>query len=150
MAAPLWEIAIHDKVVLNSFMGLPAHIFRLVSQQGSGEIMLKRFVVAFAILALALASAGTVPAPGSSYKVTLMQPSVVKGNELKAGEYRLNLGVEKVTIVNGKLSIEVPVTVESVDKKFETTAIRYTDQNGKASISEIRLGGTKTKLVFNP
>src|SRR5206468_4283872 len=112
--------------------------------------MLKKFVVAFAILALAMATAGTVPVPGSSYKVTLLQPSVVKGNELKAGEYRLTLGVEKVTIINGKQSIEVPVTVESVDKKFETTAIRYMDQGGKASISEIRLGGTKTRLVFNP
>jgi len=84
--------------------------------------MLKKFVVAFAILALALATAGTVPGPGSSYKVTLLQPSVVKGNELKAGEYRLNLGVEKVTIVNGKKSIEVPVKVELADKKFEKRA----------------------------
>lgn len=112
--------------------------------------MLKKFVVAFAILALALATAGTVPGPGSSYKVTLLQPSVVKGNELKAGEYRLNLGVEKVTIVNGKKSIEVPVKVELADKKFETTAIRYTEEGGKSSISEIRLGGTTTRLVFNP
>ena len=112
--------------------------------------MLKKFVVAFAILALALAAAGTVPGPGSSYKITLLQPSVVKGNQLKAGEYRLNLGVEKVTIVNGKQSIEVPVTVENTEKKFETTAIRYTEEGGKSTISEIRLGGTKTKLVFNP
>jgi hypothetical protein len=112
--------------------------------------MLKKFVVAFAILALALATAGTVPGPGSSYKITLVQPSVVKGNALEAGEYRLNFGVEKVTIVNGKQSIEVPVKVESVDKKFETTAIRYTEEGGKSSISEIRLGGTKTRLVFNP
>ena len=112
--------------------------------------MLKKFVVAFAILALALAVAGTVPGAGGSYKITLLQPSVVKGNALKAGEYRLNVGTEKVTIVNGKDSIDVPVKIESADKKFETTAIRYTDEGGKATISEIRLGGTKTKLVFNP
>lgn len=112
--------------------------------------MLKKLVVAFAIVALAVATAGTVPAPGSSYKITLLQPSVVKGNELKAGEYRLNLGVDKVTIVNGKQSIEVPAKVESGDKKFENTAIQYTDQGGKSAISEIRLGGTTTKLKFNP
>ena len=40
--------------------------------------MLKKFVLTFAILALAVASAAT-------YKVTLAQPSVVKGNALKAG-----------------------------------------------------------------
>ena len=57
--------------------------------------MLKKFVLAFAILALAVASAAT-------YRVTLVQPSVVKGNELKAGDYRLNVQNDKVTIVNGK------------------------------------------------
>lgn len=111
--------------------------------------MLKKFVVAFAILALALAVAGTVPGMVGNYKITLLQPSVVKGNALKAGEYRLNVGADKVTIVNGKQSIEVPAKIESVDKKFDSTAIRYTEEGGKSSISEIRLGGTKTKLVFN-
>lgn len=112
--------------------------------------MLKRFVLAFAILSLALATAGTVPSAGGSYKITLVQPSVVNGNDLKAGEYRLNLGTEKVTIVNGKQSLEVPAKIESVDKKFEVTAIRYTTVAGKMTISEIRLGGTKTRLLLNP
>jgi hypothetical protein len=111
--------------------------------------MLKKLILGFAILALALATAGTVPGVGSTYKITLLQPSVVNGNALKAGDYRLNVGTEKVTIVNGKQSIEVPVKVESVEKKFDTTAIRYTEQGGTTAISEIRLGGTKTKLVFN-
>ena len=111
--------------------------------------MLKKFVLAFAILALALATAGTVANVGGNYKITLLQPSVVNGNTLKAGDYRLNVGTEKVLIVSGKTSVEVPVTVESADKKFDTTAIRYTTVNGKSSIAEIRLGGTKTRLVFN-
>ncbi|MBZ5618138.1 MAG: hypothetical protein LAQ69_05285 [Acidobacteriia bacterium] len=111
--------------------------------------MLKKFVLAFAILALALATAGTVANVGGSYKITLVQPSAVNGNDLKAGDYRLTLGSEKVTIVSGKTSVEVPVSVESVDKKFDATAIRYSTVGGKQVISEIRLGGTKTKLVFN-
>jgi hypothetical protein len=117
---------------------------------GSGEIMLKKFVLAFATLALALATAGTVASVGGSYRITLVQPSVVNGNDLKAGEYRLNLGTEKVTLVTGDKSVEVPVKIESVDQKFDVTAIRYSTVGGKARISEIRLGGTKTKLVFNP
>ncbi len=103
--------------------------------------MLKKFVLAFAILALAVASAAT-------YKVTLVQPSVVKGNELKAGDYRLSVQSDKVTLVNGKQSVEVPVKVETVAQKYDSTAVRYSDEGGKATISEIRLGGTKTKLVF--
>jgi hypothetical protein len=105
--------------------------------------MLKRFVLAFAVLALAAASAAT-------YRVTLAQPSVVKGNALKAGDYRLNVQDDKVTIINGKQSVEVPVKIENVEQKYDSTAVRYSDQGGKPTISEIRLGGTKTKLVFTP
>jgi hypothetical protein len=103
--------------------------------------MLKRFVLAFAILGLAVASA-------ESYRVTLSQPSTVKGKQLKAGEYRLNVENSKLTMVKGRESVEVPVTVQNVETKFDNTAIRYTGTGDKVSITEIRLGGTKTKLVF--
>jgi hypothetical protein len=106
--------------------------------------MLKKFVLLFAIFALAVVSAAT------TYKVTLLQPSVVKGNALKAGDYRLNVQNDKVTLVNGKQSVEVPVKIETVAQTFDSTAIRYSDEGGKTTISEIRLGGTKTKLVFTP
>jgi hypothetical protein len=115
---------------------------------GSGEIMFQKFVFAFVILALALAFAGTVPAPGSSYKISLVQPSVVNGTDLKAGEYKLTLGADKVTILVGKTNVDVPAKFETVEKKFETTAIHYTVVNGKSTISEIRLGGTKTRVLF--
>jgi hypothetical protein len=112
--------------------------------------MLKKLVLTFVILALALATAGTVTNVIGSYKITLVQPSVVNGNDLKAGEYRLNLAPDKVVIFVGKNAIDIPVKIETVEKKFETTAIRFTNVGGKSTISEIRLGGTKTRLVFNP
>ena len=62
----------------------------------------------------------------------------------------MNLQDNKVLIVNGKETLEVPVKVENNGKKFETTMVRYTESEGKSSIQEIRLGGTTTKLVFNP
>lgn len=104
--------------------------------------MFKKFVLSFAILALAVASAET-------YTITLARTSVVKGTELKAGDYRLSVENSKVTIVGGKQSVEVPVKIENVDQEFDITAIRYTAEGGKSTISEIRLGGTKTKLIFN-
>src|SRR4051794_27053623 len=103
--------------------------------------MLKKFVLAFGVLALAVASA-------ENYRVTLSQPASVKGTQLKAGDYRLNVENTKCTLVNGKQSVELPVKVETVEKKFDSTAIRYTGAGEKQSISEIRIGGTKTKLVF--
>jgi hypothetical protein len=111
--------------------------------------MLKNFLVTFLILALAAASAGTAPAAGGSYKITLLQPSVVNGTTLKAGDYRLNLTNDKVTLVSGKTTVEATVKVETAEQKYDATAIRYNELGGKASISEIRIGGTKTRLVFN-
>jgi hypothetical protein len=111
--------------------------------------MFKKFIFVFAVLALVAVFAGTVPGT-PTYKITLLQTSVVKDTELKAGDYRVSLGTEKVSIDNGKKIVEVSCKIESVEKKFDTTAIRYTQQNGKQIVSEIRVGGTKTRLVFNP
>ena len=111
--------------------------------------MISKFLAAFAILALVVASAGTVPAPGSSYKVTLSQPSVIKGSDLKPGEYQVTVGADKATFVAGKTTVETPVKIETGTEKYRSTAVRYTNENGKAVISEIRLGGTATRLIFN-
>ena|SRR5436305_1332711 len=112
--------------------------------------MLQKFLVAFAILALVTAFAGSVPAPGSSFRVVLSQPSVVKGAELQPGEYRVNMGAEQVTFVGGKTSVDASVKIETGNKKFQTTTVQYTNEAGKAVISEIRIGGTATRLLFNP
>jgi hypothetical protein len=107
-----------------------------------GKVM-KRFVLGFVILALGVASAET-------YRFTLFQPSVVQGTELKAGDYKLDLQDSKVVIKSGRQSVEATVKVENSETKFTATTVRYTVENGKHSIQEIRLGGSKTKLVFNP
>jgi len=36
-----------------------------------------------------------------------------------------------------------------VDKKYATTSVRYANGDGKYQIREIRLGGTKLKLVVD-
>jgi hypothetical protein len=112
--------------------------------------MLKKMILILAVVTL-VASAGTVPGSGH-YNVTLNQPAVVQGTVLKAGDYRLILADSKLTIINevGKKNpLEVTVKVETQDKKFDTTVVRLDTSGGKAAISEIRLGGTKTRLVFN-
>jgi hypothetical protein len=70
---------------------------------------------------------------------------------LKAGDYRLSLAESKLTITtdSGKHPLEVTVKIETEDKKYDTTVVQVNTASGKPVISEIRLGGTKTKLVFN-
>jgi hypothetical protein len=105
--------------------------------------MFRKLAVLFAIVSVGLVAAET-------YKVTLFQPTVVQGKELKPGQYKLDLKNNILVIADGKNSVETTVKVETSDQKFSTTTIRYATAEGKYSIQEIRLGGTKTRLVLNP
>lgn len=104
--------------------------------------MLKKLVVLFVMLAVGIASAKT-------YTVTLFQPSLVAGTELKPGEYRVEVQDGKVVIRSGKLRVEAPVRVETAESRFTSTSVRYAGSEGAARIQEIRLGGTNLKLVFD-
>jgi hypothetical protein len=100
--------------------------------------VIKKTILAFATLALAVATAA------SSYRVTFFQPVVVNGQTLKAGDYKVQYTGDKATIQQGKVVAEVPVKVENGNDKFSETMVRM---NGD-KIEEIRLGGTHTKLIF--
>lgn len=100
--------------------------------------MVKKSILAFATLALAVASAA------SSYSVTFFQPVVVNGQTLQAGEYKLQYSDNKATIQHGKTVTEVPIKVETGGDKYSATSVRL---NG-AQVEEIRLGGTNKKLVL--
>jgi hypothetical protein len=81
--------------------------------------------------------------------VTLFQPSVLAGTELKAGDYKVEVKGDKVVLRNGKAETEASVKVENAPQKFSNTTVRFADEGGKFRITEIRLGGTNTKLVVN-
>lgn len=103
---------------------------------------MKKILLSFATLALAVASA----AP--SYRITLFQPSLVNGTELKPGEYKVTLDGNKAKITSGKTTVEADVKTETADSKFSSTTVRYRNGDGKYRVQEIRLGGTTTKVVF--
>lgn len=104
--------------------------------------MVKRLLLVFLLAAFAVATAKT-------YSVELLQPTVVAGTQLSAGEYRLNLDNNKVVISSGKQSVETTVKVEQSESKYSSTSVRLETGNGAPRLQEIRLGGTKLKLVFN-
>lgn len=103
---------------------------------------MKKVVFGFVILALSVACAKT-------YQVTLFQPSVLASTELKPGEYVLDLKDTTMVLRNGRVAVESAVRVETVDKTYATTSVRYANGDGKYVILEIRLGGTKLKLVVD-
>ena len=106
--------------------------------------------IALILLALALvASAGTVTKL-ATYTITLSKATTLGGAVLTAGDYKLVVGDNKITIVSrdGGKPVEAPVKIETAKAKFDYTVITYKDVNGAAIFSEIDLGGSKTVLLF--
>ena len=102
---------------------------------------MKKFAFGFAVIALAVASAA------DTYRVTLLEPSTIGGKELKPGDYKVTVDNNKA-VIKGRDSVEVNVKVETTDKKFNTTSMRYSQAEGKNNLQEIRVGNSKTRLVF--
>ena len=97
-------------------------------------------------IALTLVTVGVMTASAATYKVSLHQDSIVNGQSLKAGDYKVEVKDNNTAVlVKGKQSVEVPVQTVNASSKFASTQIQYNDTN---KLQEIRIGGTSTKLVF--
>jgi hypothetical protein len=101
--------------------------------------MKKTLLLSFAVLGVsAFASSNT-------FKMSLTQDSVVEGKTLKAGDYRVSIENGNALIKQGRETIEVPAREETEASKYASTSLMYQDE-GK--LSEVRFGGTHTKIVF--
>ena len=105
--------------------------------------MTMRIVLPFLLVA------GLAVAGARSYSVSLTKTNMIGTTELKPGDYKIEVDGDKAVLRQGKVKTESPVKVEEADTKFSGTAVRYFNgADGKLHIQEIRIGGTRTKLVF--
>jgi hypothetical protein len=93
--------------------------------------------------------AGAALASTKSFTVTLYEPSVIGGTELKPGDYKCELRDQKLVIKRGRDTTEADVKVENNDAKYGSTTVRYNVSDGKPKVQEIRVGGTTMKLVLD-
>lgn len=100
------------------------------------------------VLLLLAASVSLVFASTVTSRVTLFEPSILSGVVLQPGEYKVEVNGDKLTLKRGKTIAESTVKVEQSEDKYGSTAIRYRNGDGKYRITEIRIGGTTTKLVI--
>jgi hypothetical protein len=107
--------------------------------------MLTKFFIAFCVLALMAAFAGTVPAVAH---VTFYKSVVVSGTTIPAGEYRLMISDSKVTFTFNKKSFDVAVKIDAAPKKFDNTEVMYGGGTDQEVVRQINIGGTKTTLIF--
>jgi hypothetical protein len=104
--------------------------------------MLKQISISFAVAALSVASAAT-------FSVSLIEPIVVNGKALKAGDYQLDVKENSIVFLKGKKQqVEVPAKIENTNTKFDRTQVLYNENKGRFSIKQIELGGTTTKLTL--
>ena len=97
-----------------------------------------------------LSVAASAIAAAATYKVTIPVAVVLDGHELEPGDYRVVVDNDTAVIQKGKQKVETKVRTETVDQKYDSTSISYLKADGnRYNMGEIRLGGTKTKLVFD-
>lgn len=108
----------------------------------SGKSLL--FVGALTLSSIGIASAA------KSYDIVLDQTTKAGSTELKAGHYSVKVDGGQATFKDkdSSKSYTAAVTVADSDKKFDQTIVQTDTSGGSASIKEIDLGGSKTKLTF--
>jgi hypothetical protein len=102
-----------------------------------------------AVAALALFTLTVVSA--KSYNITVSSPSKAGSVQLKPGQYKLTVEGGNATFTEqtkGQKSFTTPVKVEEGDKKFNDTRVISSKEGEVEKITEIDLGGSKTKLGF--
>jgi hypothetical protein len=85
-----------------------------------------------------------------SYNFRIDTPVMAGAVQLPAGEYRLKVDGDKAvfTEVDENKSFTAPVKMETVDKKYDDTAVVTSNEGGSQHLQSIELGGSKTKLDF--
>ena len=62
----------------------------------------------------------------------------------------MELHDNKIVIKQGKTTAEATVKVEENGHKFSSTTVGYMGDGAGKELQEIRLGGTSTKVTFEP
>jgi len=96
------------------------------------------------VAACALSAAAT-------YKVNIPVDVTVEGQELKAGNYRIDVTGDTAVLTKGKQKVQAKVHTEVTDRKISNSSIRYVGANGnRYNLAQISIGGSNTKLIFEP
>jgi aspartyl/asparaginyl-tRNA synthetase len=111
---------------------------------------MKTKVTCIAIL-LALGFLAARASADESYRFTLANSAKIGTEALRAGDYKVVVDGPKLILTDMKTgkSVELKGRVENVDKKFAATEIHAKQVEGVSQISEIRIGGSKTKIAFD-
>ena len=89
---------------------------------------MNRRVLTFLAFA-ALAAAGM-----KTYTVKLLEPAMLGGTQLKAGEYQIQVDGDKAVLRSGKGAVETPVKVETGGSKYRTRPCGWPRAEGNSTL----------------
>jgi hypothetical protein len=94
---------------------------------------------------------GAAVLSAKSYSIHLDQTCMVGTQQIKAGDYKLNVEGTKVVFKNdmGKDVLDVTAKVQNSADKYAYTALEISRVSGTNHITSIHLQDSKTTLVFN-
>jgi hypothetical protein len=100
----------------------------------------------FVVFALTLTTAGFALADSI---FSLASPAMLGARKLKAGQYEVKIKKDQAVFTDpdGK-TFSMPVKVEESATKFDITVASTSSKAGVDLVTEIDLGGSKTKLMF--
>jgi len=103
---------------------------------------MKRNTILLGLTMLAL----SVAHAADRYTVVLAAPVKVGETQLEAGQYKVEMKGNTAVFTRGKTVTEIPAAMEITSQKFTDNMVA----SSGATLNEIRLGGTNTKIVMKP
>jgi hypothetical protein len=105
------------------------------------------------VVALGLVAGTAYGDNPKTYRINISAASRIGAEELPAGEYKLVVDTHdpkvRLTHVNSGDDFELEAKVEVVGEKFDNTEVHTDTSSGVNRIMEIRVGGSRTRVVFN-
>jgi hypothetical protein len=103
------------------------------------------------LLAIGALAGNAIADQPKSYRITLADVFHVGNTAFEPGEYKVVLDSPKIRFIHVKTNntVELDARIENAEKKFAATEVHSKDVDGTNRISEIRLGGSKARLIFD-
>jgi translation elongation factor P/translation initiation factor 5A len=103
-----------------------------------------------ALCSFTIAVAGNVRISTKSYDITFSSITKVGNALLKAGQYTVKVDGNNAVFTDESTakSFTVPAKVENTEKKFNSTRVDANTVGDTDVVTDIELGGSKTKLEF--
>jgi len=85
-----------------------------------------------------------------SYRIQFTEPVTLAGTQVDAGAYDVVIDKENVRLrdVDSGRMVDLKAQIVTVDRKYEHTAVVSSRASGSVEVTEIQLGGAKTRVVL--